>query len=95
MVNQEMGPRDPQEGKKEKEQAQEEILKILKEAIEKGREVAITQSKADGFITNSALPISIEGEYLTVEADGYGFDIEINSIERIEPSAWTQKKPEN
>jgi len=71
----------------ENEQTPEEILAVIAEAIEAGREVLLTQQKADGTtIINSAEPILIGGNYLTVGADGYGFDIEINKITKAEVS---------
>ena len=87
MANPEMGPQEPEEEiPQEKEQTPEEILEIIKEAIEKGREVLLTQLNSDrkSSISNIAIPYSIEGNFLTIEADGYGFDIEVNSIKKAE-----------
>lgn len=86
MANPEMGPKDSEEEtSQEREQTPEEILEVVKEAIEKGGEVLLTQLKSDGTrITNQASPISIEGNYLTIEADGYGFDVEITKIKEAE-----------
>ncbi len=84
MANPEMGSQDSKET--EKEQTPEEILAVINEAIEKGREVLLTQLNSDrkSSITNIAIPHSIEGNFLTVEAGGYGFDIEVNSIKKAE-----------
>jgi len=82
MFNPEMGPQEPEET--EKEQTPEEILSVINEAIEKGREVLLTQSGSEKSITNIAIPFSIEGSFLTVEADGYGFEINVDSIRRAE-----------
>ena len=86
MYSIEIGQREPgEENPQEKEQTPEEILEVIKEAIEKGEEVSLTQLTADGKITkDTALPISVEGNYLTIEADGYGFSIEIDGIKRAE-----------
>ncbi|TSC94083.1 MAG: hypothetical protein CEN87_636 [Parcubacteria group bacterium Licking1014_1] len=70
--------------KVEKEQTPEEVLAVINEAIEKGREVLLTQAGSDGIITNIATPYSIEGNFLTIEAGGYGFDIKIDSIKKAE-----------
>ena len=82
MENLEMGPQGPEE---EKEQTREEILEIIREAVEAGKEIALTQLTSEGKeTTNVAFPVSIEGNYLTIEAGGYGFDIMIDSIKKVE-----------
>lgn len=83
MENPEMSPLGSEE--EEREQTREEILETIKEVIEAGKEIALTQLTSEGKeITNIGLPISMEGNYLTIEADGYGFDIEIDSIKKVE-----------
>ena len=70
---------------KEQEQSREEVLKTLTEAIETGREVAIVQTKPDGQpIENIALPISLQGDRLEIESDGFGFSIDVSTIKRVE-----------
>jgi hypothetical protein len=87
----------PENNETEKEQTPEEILAIIAEAIEKGEWVLLTQLKQDGTpITNPAEPISIDGNYLTIEAGGYGIDIEISKItkaEIIKEEAVERKEP--
>lgn len=80
------GEQQGEEEVKEREQTPEEVLAAINEAIENGKEVLLTQAGSDGksFITNVAIPHSIEGNFLTIEADGYGLDIEISSIKRAE-----------
>jgi len=79
---------EQQEGEevKEKEQTSEEVLAAINEAIESGKEILLTQAGSDGksFTTHVATPYSVEGDFLTIEADGYGFDIKISSIKRAE-----------
>ena len=49
---------NPEKNRRENERVPEEILETIKEAIEKGKEIEITQLKADGgSITNKAFPI--------------------------------------
>ena len=75
MNNIEQGPKEPEE------QTPEQILEIIREAIENGRNVLLVQQRHNGsLITNLGQPISIEGNNLTIESAGYGFDIKISSI---------------
>lgn len=96
MANPEMGPQEPEpeeeipqesEETAEKKQTPEEILAVINEAIEEGREVLLVQESSDGrILTNLAIPYSLEGNFLTIEADGFGFDIRIDSIKKAELS---------
>lgn len=63
----------------------EKILEKIKEAIEKQKEIKITQKKANGEeIINNAFPLSIEGNNLTIDAESFGLDIKIDSIFDVE-----------
>lgn len=69
---------------RELEQNQEEIVRILAEAIEAGKEVVITQITSGGQeVQESATPISIDGNVLLVESYGYGFGINIGEIKEV------------
>ncbi len=83
-----MGPREPEENPQEEnnievEGTPEEILETLKEAIETGGEVEMAQETKGGIIVNNAFPISIEGDSLTIESEGFGFDINIGTIKKV------------
>lgn len=68
-------------GQNRENEQREKILETIKEAIEKGKTVEISQGRSNGeIIANAAVPIRIEGDFLTIEADGFGFDIEVSSI---------------
>jgi len=86
MVDPDLGSqRSEEEISQEKEQTPEEILEVIKEAIEKDEGVLMTQLTADGKVMKGvALLISLEGNCLTIEESGYIFDIEIGSIKRVE-----------
>ncbi|MEK7665177.1 MAG: hypothetical protein AAB361_03510 [Patescibacteria group bacterium] len=95
MTNPEMSPRESEEKTpreetseleniEEKEQTPEEVLAVINEAIKKGRQVLLTQENSEGVVINTAIPYSIEGGFLTIEANGYGFDIKIDSIKKAE-----------
>ena len=72
------------EPRREEEQNREEILRILTEAIEMGSKVYMTQLKSDGQPKQGiAEPISIDGDILEIDADGYGLSIDVNSIKDV------------
>lgn len=69
----------------QREQSPERIIELLTEAIEGGKDVELTQLRTNGEATiNIAEPVSIDGNYLTIEAGGYGFDIELAQIVNVE-----------
>ena len=68
----------------EQEQTPEQIRVLLEGAIEKMQDVLLTQATEKGDVTNPATPISLDGSYLEVEADGYGFSIIMERIKRAE-----------
>lgn len=69
----------------QQEQTPEEILKILEKAIEIEKGVLLTQVLENGeSITNPALPIVISENFLTIESDGFVFDIKIDTIKKVE-----------
>lgn len=81
MANPEGSPEDS----KEREQTPEEVREVVLEAIEKQLGALLTQQREDGStITNPALPISLEGGKLEVDAGGYGFSIDLDSVIKAE-----------
>jgi len=69
------------------EQTPEQIREIIEGAIEAGKNVLILQeTHKGGIITNVATPIEIKGSLLQIEADGYGFEIELDKIKAVQVS---------
>ena len=69
----------------ENEQSSEEIKRILTEAIENKKNVLIAQKLQEGGeIRNVAAPVSMEGSILTVDVDGFGLPIEIQSVKEVQ-----------
>jgi hypothetical protein len=76
-----------QEPNRENEQTLAEILEILNRSEEEGHRLVLSVERLSEpgiFDENEAIVEKIDGEFVTIEASGCGFDIQIAKIKKAE-----------